>query len=1140
MITHPFRSFGSKLFLCCLGLFAANLSFGLPVKFNIPAQPASAALQAFAKQAGVEVLFPFDELSKLQSKEVAGEMEPADALKQLLGGTGYDGTRTAAKNFVVKKSETPVTTGAVKGSLTGEGGKGLPNVLVTIRETALSTETDKFGRYVFPKVAAGTYVLVASAPGYQTMHITDVQVRAGRDLLLGKEEMRRAREGVLALDPFVVHADMVEELDKFEVTGTKQKPFEGANVDIPRTIDDAQPYYIYDTRTLHSSGAANLEDFLKRRLTMNTVGLTNGQASAPFAASVTLGNTSTINLRGIGADKTLILVNGRRVPGTMSFLSEFQPDINGIPLSAIDRVEVLPTSASGIYGSSALGGVVNIILKRDFTGGEVRTTYTNTFDTDAPTRTLSATIGTSLGSKTQLMLTGQWSDTTTMLIQDRRSILDENVARIKVNNPTFLYSSQGPALGTLTNIAASPSGNLVLDNGTNLGSPITHVPAGTAPGTPVATLAAGLLANAGKYDLTFPYNQQHPYGLLRPIGSEPEVKSFQANVRHQLRPWLELFGEFRYASNHSDAVFDPTGAGSLTVPASAAINPFLGAVRVRVPVSVTNSSVVTDSVTRSIVAGFNAKLPHDWVVQGDYTWSNQYLANYSSLFEQSAVSAAFISGALNPFVDTLQFGIDLDKYVLRIYSISELNIDDFVLRGAGPLPSLPWGVPRLATGAGYRRSTMPDNRASTEFQVFNYFPRWNIAEHGYAELSVPLVKQNRFPLLYSLEAQVSGRMERFTVKTGTPSVYFLRTNPTQPVYGTPNLAGVPFFGEDDYTQTNHTFALKYQPVRDVMVRASIANAFIPPSPAQLLENPTVVTTTISSDPKDPTVTGTKQIPAVSGGNPGLQPQNSRSLNAGIVWSPAGGWFKNLRLNLEYYKIRQEDFISSLSAQVLVNSESLFPDRITRDAAGHITQINMRLLNLFMRENSGWDFTADYYLRSRWGTFTFHGQHSTILTLKTQYTFQVPPYDGAGYPNDSNGAVKHKTNGTVGWERGNWLVNWTTQHTGSYFQVGSPGGPTSVQSANGGVFVNGSLTAQGGFVIPSQTYHDVMVEYSFGKTSDAPGWRRRWLGDLSVTFGVKNVFDKVPPFDAHQSSNFYLSAYGDIRLRSYWVNVRKKF
>jgi iron complex outermembrane recepter protein len=140
------------------------------------------------------------------------------------------------------------------------------------------------------------------------------------------------------------------------------------NLDVTRTEDDVQPYTIFDAKTIQQSGAVNVEDFLKQQLTQNTVGFTNSQV--PGA----LGNTSSIDLRGLGTNETLVLVDGRRLAGVQQYGGSInnggQPDINGIPLAAIERIEVLPSSASAIYGGSALGGVVNIIMKKNFQGGE--------------------------------------------------------------------------------------------------------------------------------------------------------------------------------------------------------------------------------------------------------------------------------------------------------------------------------------------------------------------------------------------------------------------------------------------------------------------------------------------------------------------------------------------------------------------------------------------------------------------------------------------------------------------------------------------------------------------------------------------------------------------------------------------------
>src|SRR5262249_42188326 len=157
-----------------------------------------------------------------------------------------------------------------------------------------------------------------------------------------------------------------------------------------RSENDAQPYTILDAEAIQKSGAANIESFLKQRLTMNTTFHSNAQ-SGPGSTS---GATSSINLRGLGTNETLVLVIGRRIPGVNIFLGEVnQPDLNGMPLAAIERIEVLPSSASAIYGGAAVGGVVNVVLKRNFQGGEFDATYENTTQSDAPIHTLDATYG---------------------------------------------------------------------------------------------------------------------------------------------------------------------------------------------------------------------------------------------------------------------------------------------------------------------------------------------------------------------------------------------------------------------------------------------------------------------------------------------------------------------------------------------------------------------------------------------------------------------------------------------------------------------------------------------------------------------------------------------------------------------------
>jgi iron complex outermembrane recepter protein len=199
-------------------------------------------------------------------------------------------------------------------------------------------------------------------------------------------------------------------LDQVVVEGSRPAAFTDANVDLPRTMDDVQPYYVFDVAAIEQSGALNVEEFLKNSLTMNTTVVSSNQKVPTINTATTVG--AGINLRGLGTDHTLVLVNGRRMAGVnFNGADNAQPDLNGIPFSAIERIEILPSSASGIYGGSAVGGVVNIILKQRYSGSEVRARYDNTWDIATPRRTVSATWGHAFeDDRTQLMLTADWSD----------------------------------------------------------------------------------------------------------------------------------------------------------------------------------------------------------------------------------------------------------------------------------------------------------------------------------------------------------------------------------------------------------------------------------------------------------------------------------------------------------------------------------------------------------------------------------------------------------------------------------------------------------------------------------------------------------------------------------------------------------
>lgn len=1117
------------------------------IGFDIPSQPLPTALQFFIRQAGARVIFNRDELQGLVAPAVKGDLDPAAALAQLLANSGFEAKEVGPRHYAIKKKDAP-NTGSLKGALLNEGRRPLRDVTVTIRETDQTVVTDEQGGFVLPNVSAGSYVLVINAVGYQTLHIVDARVRAGHQTILSPEVLRKAPSGVTQLDPFVIRADQVTELEKYEVSEMRAKPFTPGNMDLTRTMNDVQPYYIFDAQTIGLSGATSVEEFLKQRLPMDASVQTNSQSE-----NNTQGATSSINLRGLGADKTLILINGRRQApvATASFTTATsfasnvalgQPDLNAIPLGSIERIEILPSSASAIYGASAIGGVINVILKRNYVGGEILMTYATPWDTSAPTRTASLNYSFGLwGGKTRIRLNASWGDSQPLLVRDRRQLIDRGLARILTNAPASFYSSSWT--GVLPNVRANnvDATTLTLKDGTVLPSAVTYVPGGTSVATPTAALYGGLAANAGKWSLELPDTTQSPSGLRRPFGAAPVNRAAAVMIDQKLTSTLDASLDVSHRENNSTAVFNPVGS-QIVVSSVAPTNPFTSSVLVAVP-NAPDVPLVAKSAADSVTLGVRQKLPRDWILEGDYSWSQTRMRSRFYSADTTTLANDINSGALNVFVDAIANPIDFSRYYLPSESLMRSRVSDAAVRAAGPIWALPWGTPQVAVGLERYVTRLVENRLGITFPLMpaynttvDYFPRDQTSENGHAELLVPLVRPDALRWVRALELQLVGRHEEYKIDVGTP---YVRRIPGLKIttYGSPTLNGRQFFSHTKFRSNDGTAGLKYAPVRSVTLRASVGTAFLPPTSDQLLKNPVPSTTrTNVTDPRNGN--GLTPVYTIGGGNPEVKPQHSRSLNAGVIWQPAGSLLKGLRLDAEYYRIKQFDAIGTLTAQQVVDMESTFHGRVIRDSSGAITQVDISALNLFLRDTEGIDLSADYTRRTGWGNLSLFVVHSTIIRLETQYSLSAPRYDAVDFPAES-GAIKHKTNGGMVWERHGWSVGWNVYHIGSYRQYGAPGGPSATQRAASALEPLNTYTApQGGTRIASQTYHDLLVGYAFDNQPANRGGFPALLSGLSLQMGVKNVFNRVPPYDYFYA--YYTSPLGDVRLRSIWFSVKKTF
>ena len=158
-----------------------------------------------------------------------------------------------------------------------------------------------------------------------------------------------------------------QNLERVEITGSSIKRIES---------ETSLPVQVITRDAIEKTGAVTVEQLLNTVTALSS----SGQTPAAGVSSATTGGISGISMRGLNSTRTLVLLNGRRIaPYGIGFTNDnVSVDVNSIPLAAVERVEILKDGASAVYGSDAIAGVVNFILRKDFTGGEVTGYYGDT------------------------------------------------------------------------------------------------------------------------------------------------------------------------------------------------------------------------------------------------------------------------------------------------------------------------------------------------------------------------------------------------------------------------------------------------------------------------------------------------------------------------------------------------------------------------------------------------------------------------------------------------------------------------------------------------------------------------------------------------------------------------------------------
>jgi iron complex outermembrane recepter protein len=905
------------------------------------------------------------------------------------------------------------------------------------------------------------------------------------------------------------------------------------NMDIRRSPDGSQPYIVFDAARIERSAATTVEDFRRRNLTALDVGVSQSQ-------TVGGGGTSNLSLRGLGSGQTLILIDGRRTTSINLTGTTGQPDINRIPVSSIERIEVLASTAAGIYGGGATGGVINIVLKRNYNQTVLTLTREGTFEGGAEGNRVDLQIGKSFaGGKTGVTLAASFSDKHALRVGDR-DLQERARAHLIANNPDAVYGSLAtPPLGGTTNIHSAPvfdancfcmlpGGPLTLKpeyGGAALGQAFTSVPVGYTGVT--SDNGAGLVDRAGSYNLDLA-NTAQAGAARQSLVNAPIVKAATATVRHELSSRLQAFVELGTSSNHG-RFYNNGVSGVFNLAAGAPGNPFNEAVVVTTPVLGGDQTTAIELENHRAVGGLILALPNEWSVSTDFTWEKlrySSMTSSSSLLLQAAADVE--SGGIDLFSDTSAAGVDFSPYLLSPITGGPTHTESksAVVRAAGPLPlSLPAGRITLATSFEHRDESL-DTFRDTQFSpgpglleqqrfVTTVGGRQRTVDSLYAELSLPLIDSAQdVPGIQRLELQAAARWDRYRTLSGSIDNPFF----PQPQSMTRNTS----------SSVDPLVSLRLQPLEDLTFRASYGTGFQPPSLGDLTPSmstelpPDVLAFFGVVDPlRGNEPLGASGVPFVyrSGGNPDLAPEQSESVSAGVILTPRS--VPGLRVSLDWLRLRKSDNIGFATfSQIYLDAglEGLFVRGAPRNdgyAAGPIVAFDGRPINFSHYEVEALDFAGEYRLPSAsLGELTFTASATRNLHSRQQLVATLPVEEFAGV----NAVAKLRINASVDWQRGPWGAGWTSRYTSPYW----------LNSAHAVV------PSQGSAKIGSELFHDLWLQYSIASTSGLA-----FLADSRIQLSVRNVFNERPRLDLSNFAAVY-SHSGDPRMASYQLAFTKAF
>lgn len=867
-------------------------------------------------------------------------------------------------------------------------------------------------------------------------------------------------------------------------------------------LEGPSPVTSFGKDEIRDSGALSLADFL-RTVPQTYGGVGAGRNSAPSdlnmmagqrnegsflgltpapGSSPILGNqvpiqtgVSGVSLRGLGSGSTLVLVDGRRVAQSGvanrgSATGQGFVDINSIPLGMIERVEIITDGASAIYGSDAVAGVINVVLKKNWSGSEVTGTVKFTQHGGARERQTTVVHGFAFGRlrgtvaldyfDREPLYSSQRAFTKSMNFSDR--LVGYNAAGVAVYGADqriqMGYPASIQAVATTGFVSIPGIRVLLAPEGSATTPPISaFIPRTTnAPGQ----TSTAIIAQGQRVTNPAPFVQ---------LVSAPTRYGATGKLSYDLGHEMEAYLDYSFSDSRSLAKTLPAYAqGNI----AAAFNPFGENITILMLLPKWGQlSQQTKTQTDTVTAGLRGKLGATWRWDTGVRWQDQRFRSITRAFNQTAFNALLISAdpaqRFNPYIDERAPGAIDQTALLTQMAIFPLvrgksGLTSFDFSANGDVLNI-WGGPvKMAFGGTYEK-----DRSDTTSVAYSGFPVVATAttyndrrttRAAYSELSVPIVgKPNTLPLIRRLEVNLAGRIESLS-DAGTSKV---------PKYG-----------------------LTWVPITSLLLRGSYSEGFRPPSLTEDRRNTTTSTSTIN----DPLRGGEPALVTVVGrSNPDLRAEKSTNEFYGFVFEPP--FIKNLSLTANFYRTKQKDAVQTFGTTLILNNPALFPGFVIRDqpsaadtAAGRpgvVTQIYNQLGNFGLIQNDSVDYGAEYRLPwEKIGRWRLGINAARTLKATRQLVIGGPVLDDSG---DTFASPKWNISSKLAWSAGSWSVTFNHSYMSGYRTNQGAVTPTN-------------------FPTPPVRMTDMQMAYVFKN-----GVWRKYGKDLRLGFGISNLTDAEPPF-----------------------------